>query len=165
MPQANLESRIMTLPALGQDGPDLLNQAHFYLKAEITFPPKNQRRRTCFILGFVWNLDTVTAIHAWRCVVELSRTKSEKQDQFFICYGTGFLKVFVRGCKYEGTSRRVMVSETIRGNINFSSGSLNVKVYPRSKSMAKEPSSRFHQDIGRGNPGEGAWRPGNNEAK
>lgn len=30
MPQANLESRIMTLPALRQDGPDLLNQAHFY---------------------------------------------------------------------------------------------------------------------------------------
>lgn len=40
MPQANLESRIMTLPALWQDGPDLLNQAHFYLKAEKTFPQR-----------------------------------------------------------------------------------------------------------------------------
>lgn len=40
MPQANLESRIMTLPALRQDGPDLLNQAHFYFKAEKTFPQR-----------------------------------------------------------------------------------------------------------------------------
>lgn len=79
-----------------------------------------------------------------------SRAKSEEQDQFFIGYGTGLS--FLRGCKYEGTSLRAMDSEANGANINFPFSSLNVKVYPGGRSMAKEASSRFHQNIGRGNP-------------
>lgn len=79
-----------------------------------------------------------------------SRAKAEEPDQFLICLGTGLS--FLRGGKYKGKCLRGLDLEAIRPNVNSSLCSLNVKVYLRGRSMAKEPSTKFHQDIGRGNP-------------